>query len=51
MSFAQSLDTLQRAYDKQGAKDTLNTAMRRALRQHAAAVRLQFRVSFFWMMS
>ncbi len=43
-SFAQVLDTLQRAYSKQGAEDTLNTAMRKALRQHAAAERLEFRV-------
>lgn len=39
----QALDTLQRAYSKQGDGDTLNTAMRRALRQHAAAERLEFR--------
>lgn len=42
-SFVQALDTLQRAYSKQGDEDTLNTAMRRALRQHAAAERLEFR--------
>lgn len=43
-SFVKALDTLQRTYSKQGDEDTLNTAMRRALRQHAAAERLEFRV-------
>lgn len=44
MSLTQALDSLQRAYDREDGSDSLNTAVRKALRQQAAAERLQFRV-------